>query len=444
MSLIAIAAVLLSLAAVFAWVNERFLKLPATIGLTILALLHASGLLAIKQIAPGWTRPAEELMAAVDFDRTLMHGMLGYLLFAGALHVDLAKLRNQQGVVLVLATLGVFVTTALVGGATWGVTRALGLEVPFVYCLLFGSIIAPTDPIAVLAILKRVGAPKSIEIKLAGESLFNDGVGVVVFLGLLRLAGHGEKAGSSGASSAGPGELMDHAASLGELFVVEVGGGVVVGLILGLLMFRMLRAIDEYKTEVLITLAGVTAGYALCTRLHFSGPLAMVVAGLFIGNTGRVAAMSEKTIRRLDDFWELIDEMLNAVLFVLIGLEVLIITLEPMYLVAGLALFPLTLLSRLLSIGGGFTLLRPFRTFAPGTTRLLAWAGLRGGISVALALSLKGKLTGELSQTGDLVVTMTYVVVCLSIIAQGLTVGPLVRKLGFATAAGPPREHGAA
>jgi monovalent cation:H+ antiporter, CPA1 family len=439
MSFLEIAAILLTLACVFAWLNERFLKLPTTIGLTILALVNACGLLALKQVAPAWVLPAERLIASIDFDRTLMHGMLGYLLFAGALHVDLAKLRHQQAVVLVLATLGVFLTTVLVGGAAWGVTRVFGLEVPFIYCLLLGSIIAPTDPIAVLAILKRVGAPKSLEVKLAGESLFNDGVGVVVFLGLLRAAGHGAPDAAARPAAQGDGDpaVLEQATAVGELFLVEVGGGVLLGFVLGVLMLAALRSIDDYKSEVLITLGGVTAGYTLCMKLHFSGPLAMVVAGLLIGNTGRVAAMSEKTLRRLDDFWELVDEMLNAVLFVLIGLEVLIVTLEPRYLLAGLALFPLALLARLVSVGGGLALLRPFRAFTPGATRLLAWAGLRGGISVALALSLKGKLTGDLSATGDLLVTMTYVIVCLSIIAQGLTVGPLVRRLGLGEPAAP-------
>ncbi len=432
LSLFAIMGVLLSLAAVFAWINERFFKLPTTIGLMIFALANAMGLLALQQVAPTFTAPAERMMAAIDFDKTLMQGMLGYLLFAGALHVDLAKLKNQRGLVALLATLGVLVTTCLVGGAAWIVTQALNLDVPVIYCLVFGALIAPTDPIAVLAILKKVGAPKSIEIKLAGESLFNDGIGVVVFLGLLRIAGHG----GAGAAKAGPSgdlvaEVVEQASGVAGLFLVEVGGGVVLGLVLGAIMFAMLRAIDDYKTEVLITLAGVTGGYALCTALHFSGPLAMVMAGLLIGNTGRAVAMSEQTARRLDEFWELIDEILNAVLFVLIGLEVLIITLNPRYLLAGLAVIPLALLSRFLSVGGMVTLLRRFQTFTPGAARLLTWAGLRGGISVALALSLKSKLAGNLAPVADTLVTMTYVVVCFSIIGQGLTVAPLMRRLGI-------------
>jgi monovalent cation:H+ antiporter, CPA1 family len=435
MSLFAIAAVLLSLAGLFAWINERFFKLPVTIGLMVLALLNAAGLLLLQQVMPAWTRPAEAMMAAIDFDRTLMQGMLGYLLFAGAMHVDLGKLKDQRGLIFLLATVGVLVTTGLVGGAAWLVTHALDLHVPLIYCLLFGALIAPTDPIAVLAILKRIGAPESIEIKLTGESLFNDGIGVVLFFGLVRIAGHGPGSAPAAAAGADDGdltrEILEQATGVGELFLAEVGGGLLLGAVLGLLMFVMLRSVDDYKTEVLITLAGVTGGYALCTALHFSGPLAMVVAGLFIGNTGRVVAMSDQTARRLDEFWELMDEILNAVLFVLIGLEVLIITLEPSYLLAGVAVIPLAILGRFLSVGGVIAVLRRFQEFTPGATRVLAWAGLRGGISVALALSLKGKLTGDLVQVGDLLVTMTYVVVCFSIVVQGLTVAPLMRRLGL-------------
>jgi monovalent cation:H+ antiporter, CPA1 family len=435
MSLLAIIAVLVSLTGLFAWINARFLNMPVTIGLMVLALLNALGLLLLQQVMPAWTRPAESMMASIDFDRTLMQGMLGYLLFAGAMHVDLAKLKDQRALIFLLATLGVLITTALVGGAAWLVTGAFGLEVPVIYCLLFGALIAPTDPIAVLAILKQVGAPKSIEIKLTGESLFNDGIGVVLFFGLARVAGHGPGSAAAAAPAVEGDdlarELVEQAAGVGELFVAEVGGGLLVGALLGLLMFAMLRSVDDYKTEVLITLSGVTGGYALCTALHFSGPLAMVVAGLFIGNTGRLLAMSDHTARRLDEFWELMDEILNAILFVLIGLEVLIITLEPTYLLAGIAVIPLAIVGRFLSVGSVMALLRRSRDFTPGAARVLAWAGLRGGISVALALSLKGKLTGDLVQVGDILVTMTYVVVCFSIVVQGLTVAPLMRRLGL-------------
>ncbi|NLE87870.1 MAG: sodium:proton antiporter [Myxococcales bacterium] len=435
MSLLSIAAILLCLAGLFAWVNQRYFRLPATIGLMLLALLNALALLMAKQFAPAWVAPAERMMTSIDFDRTLMQGMLGYLLFAGALHVDLAKLRNHRTIVLLLATAGVLITAVLVGGATWLVTQVLDLDVPFIYCLAFGALIAPTDPIAVLAILKQVGAPKSIEVKLAGESLFNDGVAVVVFIGLLRIAGIGGPTASSPTEDDLTSEIVHHATSMGELFLVEVGGGVLLGLGLGYLLVALLGSIDDYKTEVLLTLAGVTGGYVLCTYLHFSGPLAMVIAGLFIGHRGRRSALSDESVRRLDEFWELIDEILNAVLFVLVGLEVLVITLKPSFLVAGFAVVPLALLGRFVTVAGMAALLKTTQEFTPGATRLLAWAGLRGGVSVALALSLKGKLPPDLSGVGDLLVTMTYVVVCFSIIVQGLTIGLLVKKLGLATGA---------
>ncbi len=429
MSLLAISAILLSLAGLFAWINQRFFGLPVTIGLMTLALLHAVGLLLLQHVAPAWTEPVQHMMASIDFDKTLMHGMLGYLLFAGALHVDLDKLKNQRIVIFVLATAGVVLTTVLVGVAAWLVMQAFGLQVAFIYCLIFGAVIAPTDPIAVLAILKKVGAPKSIEIKLAGESLFNDGVSVVVFLGLVRIA-----TGSGGSASDTTDALLAQALGMGELFLVEVGGGALVGAALGFLLVLLMRAIEDYKTEVLLTLAGVTGGYVLCTALHLSGPLAMVIAGLFVGHRGRISAMTEETARRMDEFWELLDEILNAVLFVLIGLEVLVIRLAPSYLVVGLLMVPLTLLARFLSVGGMVAMLRRSQDFTPGVTRVLAWAGLRGGVSVALALSLKAKLTGDLVETGDILVTMAYVVVCFSILVQGLTIAPLLRRLGLAGA----------
>ncbi len=438
MPLLSIAASLLTLTAAFAWINQRYLKLPVTIGLMILALLNALGLLAVQQLAPAWIAPAERMMRSIDFDRTLMQGMLGYLLFAGALHVDLAKLKNQRVVIFLLATVGVFVTAGLVGAAAWLVTQLLQLEVPFIYCLAFGALIAPTDPIAVLSILKQVGAPKSIELKLAGESLFNDGVAVVTFLGLMRAAGHEGPRKAAVAQDDLTSQLVHEARGVGELFLLEVGGGLLFGLVLGLALVFLLRAIDDYKTEVLLTLAAVTGGYVACTQLHISGPLAMVVAGLFIGNRGRLTAMSEESARRIDEFWELIDEILNSVLFVLIGLEVLVITLAPSYLLAGVAVVPLALVARWVSVAGMTLLLRGSREFTPGATRVLVWAGLRGGVSVALALSLKGKLTGEASGIGDLLVTMTYVVVCFSIIGQGLTIAPLLRKLGLAEGSAPP------
>jgi len=456
-----ITGILITLAAAFAWINHKLLKLPTTIGLMVLALIHAGLILGLKLLKPDWAAPAVELVASIDFNRTVMHGMLGYLLFAGAMHVDLGKLKAQTPIIALLASIGVLITTGMVGGAAYGVTQLLGFDIPFLYCLIFGSLTAPTDPIAVLAIMKKVGASKTIETQLAGESLFNDGVGVVVFLALMSIAGlntHGPTSGSVHTDAHGETSIAAHhephttlenhddtlsavpeiesdwtdqAESIGQLFAMEAGGGIALGLVIGLVMLVLLRFIDDYKTEVLITLAGVSGGYALATALHFSGPLAMVIAGLMIGNTGRTLAMSKKTTEHLDTFWELIDEILNAVLFVLIGLEVLVLSLDGKTLLAGAIMIPLTLLARFVTVGGAVQLLKPFFKPGPGTIRVLTWAGLRGGISIALALSLKAALPTEHSATGDLLLTMTYVVVAFSIVGQGLTVAPLIHGLGL-------------
>ncbi len=351
---------------------------------------------------------AERLLSGVDFDTTLMHGMLSFLLFAGALHVDLGDLRQQKWVVTVLATVGVVISTMIVGCLTWLLLHWLGIGIPFIYCLLFGALISPTDPIAVLSTLKSVGIVKSLETKIAGESLFNDGVGVVIFLVIAGLAFNPETV------SAGTAVL---------LFIREAIGGVFFGLGLGYAGFFLLRTVDNYQVEVLITLAIVMGGYSMALALHTSGPIAIVVAGLLIGNRGRVLAMSERTREHLDTFWELVDEVLNAVLFVLIGLEVLVLQFTGEYLAAGLMMIPLVLLSRAISVGVPITVLRLRREFSPHVVKILVWGGIRGGISVALALSLPP------SPMRDIVVAMTYVVVVFSILVQGLTIGPLAKRL---------------
>ncbi len=467
MGFLEVTGILLVLAAALAWINLKVLRLPTTIGLMLLAMGGAGGLLLVHWLVPGLdgVEPARRLVEAVDFDDTLLHGMLGFLLFAGALHVNLSDLRQQVWLISTLATVGVVATTALVGLATWGLSSVMGLELPLLYCFIFGSLIAPTDPIAVLAVLKKVGAPKSIETKLAGESLFNDGVGVVIFLALLSVAGlsngHGDPSEDLSATPRGevresqtlveshdqaavvaeveltqadPGSLDIEWGEVGKLFAVEAGGGLAMGLGLGLLAFVLLRWCDDYKTEVLITLAVVTGGYALCSALHISGPLAMVVAGLLVGNPGRDRAMSTTTAERIDSFWELVDEILNAVLFVLIGLEVLVLSLNAEYLLAGLIAVPLVLLARFVAVGGGMSVLRNFRGFTPHAAKVMTWAGLRGGISVALALALQAAARGhgDAAQTAaEVILTMTYVVVAFSIIGQGLTIAPLLRWCGL-------------
>lgn len=505
MGLIDIMGVLVALAAALAYVNHKFFKLPTTVGLMLLALLHAGAVIVIGRFYPPAIDAAQNLIGSIDFNESLMHGMLGYLLFAGALHVNLSDLRQHKLVIALLATVGVLITTFLVGSFAYGITQLLGIEVRFLHCLIFGSVIAPTDPIAVLSIVKKLGAPKSLETKIAGESLFNDGVGVVVFIALMGIAGlgggHGEAhapethetavsqiqeehgIGSTGTVSfaeaqaqldglspalnnADPGqtgtdshhagrfasdgpeifvlheenEPLDQPATptatdVAKLFAVEAGGGILFGLALGLAAFFLLRSINHYSTEILLSLAVVTGGYALAYKLHVSGPLAMVVAGLLIGNHGRALAMSEQTREHLDTFWELVDELLNAVLFVLIGLEVLVLSFDGQYLLAGALAVPAALLARFISVGGVVSALRLKHTFTPHAVKVVTWGGLRGGISIAMALSLKDGLSHGSEQdaiAGNALLTMAYVVVAFSILVGGLTVGPLLRRYGLA------------
>ncbi|MCB1598911.1 MAG: sodium:proton antiporter, partial [Xanthomonadales bacterium] len=325
MHLFDLAAVLITAAALFSWANHRWLGMPTTLGVMLISLVLSLGLAGLRWFGIDWADGVEQVIAAIDFDEALLHGMLSFLLFAGALHVDLARLREHQWVVGALASVGVLVSTALVGFGAWLVFSLIGIPIPLIWCLVFGALISPTDPIAVLATLKQLGAPKALEIKIAGESLFNDGVGVVVFIVLLGIA-----SGAAPASVEG----------IGKLFLMEAVGGVIFGLALGWVGFHLLKSVDKYDVEVLLSLALVMGGYALAFRLHVSAPIAIVVAGLFIGNQGRSLAMSAQTRERLDEFWELIDEILNAVLFLLIGIEVLVLTFNGQYLLAGLVLIP--------------------------------------------------------------------------------------------------------
>ncbi len=414
MDIFQLSAALLSLAAVFSYINHRLLKLPTTIGLMLIAMASSLLIVAIGEIFPVVAARARDHLAGVDFSKTLMQGMLGFLLFAAALHVNLAELAKQRAVIAVLATAGVLASTLLVGGMVYVLLGALGVEVKLLYCLLFGALISPTDPIAVLGILKHVGAPKQLEMKIAGESLFNDGVAVVAFIGLLEIA-----AGSAAFDMS----------RLSLLFLHETIGGVLFGFALGFVALRMLRTVDDYKVEVLISLAVAAGGYALAYTLHVSGPIAMVVAGLFIGNEARAGAMSEKTREHLDDFWELMDEILNAVLFVLIGLELLIVHFDGRTLLAGLLVFPVVILARFVAVAVPVSLMRRSRPFTRGAIRILTWGGLRGGVSVALALSIPTHLAGgEPVPEREIVLTITYVVVVVSIVLQGLTISSVLRR----------------
>lgn len=412
MTVFEIAACLIALAALLSYLNYKLLGLPSAIGLMALSLAGSLLLVLVGLAVPAVEHEAKELVRRIDLNQAFLQGMLGFMLFAGALHIKLHELASHKWTVAILSTVGVLISTAMVGLLAWALLNAVGIPARPIYCLLFGALVSPTDPIAVMAILRQAGVPKDMEVKIAGESLFNDGVGVVVFLGLLEIATGAEP----------------DAIHLAQLFLWEAVGGAAMGFVLGWGVYRMLRSVDNYQVEVLLSLALVAAGYALVNRLHMSGPIAMVVAGILIGNLGRSYAMSPTTIDHLDTFWELLDEMLNAVLFVLIGLEVLALALTGKYLAVGLAAVPMVLFARLVSVAGPITLMRRRAHFAPHTIRVLTWGGLRGGISVALALSLPRELGGQPVGERDAVLAMTYVVVVFSILAQGLTIGPLARR----------------
>jgi CPA1 family monovalent cation:H+ antiporter len=408
MGLFEIIAILLTLSAFFSFINYRFLRLPNTIGVMLIGLLFSLLLLAISRFVPGSKHWAVAMLLQIDFDETLLHGMLSFLLFAGALHVNINELRQQYRIILGLATAGVVLSTLIVGFLSWVVLNLLGFNISYIYCLLFGALISPTDPIAVLGILKKADVPKSLEIKIVGESLFNDGVGVVIFLILLETIVSGAELGI---------------ARVFRLFVQEAIGGGLLGLGVGLLAYRMLKQVNNYQVEILITLGLVTGGYALADALHLSAPIAIVVAGLLIGNHGRSFAMSEDTRQNLDTFWELADEVLNAVLFLLIGLEVMVLNYSWLNLAAALLGILIVLSARLVSVSIPIHLLKRSRSFSPHVAKILTWGGLRGGISIALALSL------PVGIERDVLLAITYGVVVFSILVQGLTISPFLRKL---------------
>ena len=409
MSLLDLSALLLTLAALFGYLNHRFIGLPTTIGIMVITMVISLTMVLLGKLGLHLgADAAAALLADIDFDDALMHGMLSFLLFAGALHVDIAELARHRLIIAALATGSVVFTTFAVGTASWLLLPLLGLSLDYGYCLLFGALIAPTDPVAVLAIMRTTNVSKSLRTKVAGESLFNDGVAVVVFLVIAQSVLSGEAVTVTGVV---------------KLFAIEAIGGVVYGFLIGWFCFHLLKSVDNYQIEVLLTLALVMGGYSLASYLHISGPLAMVVAGLYIGNRGRRDAMSDRTREHLDNFWELIDEILNSVLFLLIGLEVLAVAADLHVLAAGLLIIPMVLLARFVSVGVPVLVLKRFREFSPGAVRVLTWGGLRGGISVAMALSL------PLGEARDLLVSIAYVVVVFSIVVQGLTIRKVVASV---------------
>ncbi|MFQ3238581.1 MAG: CPA1 family monovalent cation:H+ antiporter [Olleya marilimosa] len=405
-----IASILVLISAIFGYINVRFLKMPNTIGLMLITIVFTLGVFALSYFDDTLLNAEKFIIKQIDFKSILLDVMLSFLLFAGALHTNFEQLKVQRWPVFAFATFGVLISTFLVGGAMFVALPIIGLHIDFIYCLLFGALISPTDPIAVLGILKKAGVPKKLETKIVGESLFNDGVGVVIFLTIFKIADLG----------------IDNVSALEvvELFGVEVLGGIALGLILGWITYRLMKSIDDYDIEVIITLAAVMGGTVLAQKLHISAPLAMVTAGLVVGNdTVRDSAMSKTTETYVDKFWELLDILLNTILFVLIGMEMLVLTFKFEYLTAGLLAIPLVLVCRYISLLVPIKFFENKLDFVPKTNLIMTWGGLRGGISIALALGLT-----EVMER-DLILVITYVVVVFSILIQGMTVGKLVKKL---------------
>jgi CPA1 family monovalent cation:H+ antiporter len=391
------------------FINYRFIHLPDIIGITAAGSLFALVLAIVGRHVPGLVEWGSTFASRIDFSQIVFQGLLGVLLFAGSLHIDIAELAQQKWQVLVLATVGVAISTAVAGYGAYWMLGAIGEPVPLKYCLLFGALISPTDPIAVLSVLKKVGAPKALEMDIAGESMFNDGTGVVAFIFLLAIA---------------QGTTEPSVLGVAKLLAVEVIGGLGLGLVVGYLAFAMLKGLDSYAVEILLTIALATGGYALAQRLHVSAPLAVVVMGLVIGNHGAQYAMSKTTRRHLFQFWELVDEILNLMLFGMMGLTLLAYTRTEESWLAAAALVPVVLAARFISVAvPGVGLRRFLRRRTPHAVKVLTWGGLRGGISVALALSLPD-FDGK-----DLLVMGTYCVVLFSLLVQAPTLGPLLRRL---------------
>ncbi|MBE7630423.1 cation:proton antiporter [Tenacibaculum piscium] len=405
-----IATVLIFLSAIFGYINVRFLKLPNTIGLMILTIVFTLAVLLLSNFDPTLLNFEKSIISNIDFKTLLLDEMLSFLLFAGALHTNFDQLKIQRRPILLFSTLGVLTSTFLVGIGMYFGLQLISLDVSFINCLLFGALISPTDPIAVLGILKKAGVPKKLETKIVGESLFNDGVGVVIFLTIYKIA-------ESGIANVS-------ALDVAQLFGQEVIGGIGIGLVLGWVTYRLLKSIDDFDIEVIITLATVMGGTVLCHKFHLSAPLAMVTAGLIVGNdTVRAHSMSENTEKYVDKFWELLDILLNAVLFVLIGMEMLVLVIEGKFILAGLLAIPICLICRYASLFLPIKIFEKKLDFVKNTDIIMTWGGLRGGISIALALGLSASMERELF------LVVTYIVVVFSIIAQGLTVDKLVYRL---------------
>ncbi|WP_460995450.1 cation:proton antiporter [Spirosoma harenae] len=410
MELLTLINLLIVLTAAFAYVNTRFVRLPDTIGLMIISLGFSLLLILGNKLYPGWLEPTRQAISRINYTTVVFDVMLSGLLFAGAFHSDSRALRQAWASIALFAVVGVLLSTLLIGGMLYGVLQLVGIPMNFLYCFLFGALISPTDPIAVLGILTRAKVPKTVEIKIVGESLFNDGIGVVLFLILLEII------------KRGPASVGFREVSI--LFAQEAVGGVAFGLILGLVLYYLLRSVDHYQTEILITLAAVLGGYSLANSLHVSGPLAMVVTGLFTGDHAKQGAMSAQTEVYVEKFWEIIDIILNALLFVLMGFRLLTLSVESQELLIGLAAIFITLVGRYLSLRIPLFLSRYWLYSKREDTLMMTWGGLRGGLSIAMALSVPDFIEGK-----DLIVTLTYIIVLFSIVGQGLTVEKVANRL---------------
>jgi CPA1 family monovalent cation:H+ antiporter len=416
MNFFSLISILITLAAVSSYFNYRYIKLPTTIGVMLVALVASLTLIIIGPYTSGVREQAVSLVSRIDFDKVVLHGMLAFLLFAAAIHVKLDSLGREWLSIALLAVVGTLMSTFIVGWVTWLLLGWLGLTIPFLHALLFGALISPTDPIAVLAIMKSVGASEQLESQMAGESLFNDGLGVVIFLILLQLSGLDTTSDHGGGASTS----IDIVA-IGVLFLKEVGGALLLASVTGYTTYLMLKRVDNYQVEVLLTLALAMGLYALADSLHLSAPIAVVVAGLFLGNHGRLFAMKDKTREHVDTFWELIDEILNVVLFFLIGLELLVLPIESRWLLAGALSILVVLAARWFCVASIIGPLSKLINQSKGAITILTWGGLRGGISVAMALSLPA------SESRSLILTLTYCIVIFSIVVQGLTMGKVIR-----------------
>ncbi len=407
MSLFELGAILLVLTATFGWINHRLAWLPHTVGLLVMGLGASLVIIGAEAALPGLLQYEDlaGLVRQVDFQETVLDGMLAFLLFAGALHVDAPSLRSRAWTIGTMATVGVLLSTAIIGTGLWAAAKGLGIAMPLPWALVFGALISPTDPVAVLATLKEVKVPSDLQTLMTGETLFNDGVGVVLFAVLVQAAAGG---------SIEP-------LHIGEMFLFEALGGAALGGVTGYVAYRAMRAIDDYTIEVLISLALVVGTYAVAARLHMSGPLAVVVAGLLIGSPGPRDSFSDETQRYLFGFWTLLDELLNSVLFLLIGLEVLVLRFEPAFGWLMAVAVPLALVARLAAVSGPVLLMGRFRSFLRGTIPVLTWGGLRGGISVALALSIP-----EVAEKSA-ILAATYAVVIFTLIVQGLSLRAVIR-----------------